>query len=194
MRRHTLRCFLLLGLLSCSADTVSASSDASSDVAEEVRVAVAPTLTEAEECTATCGCAATRLEYGEAKHVAASIPIDYDDAPPVGGSHDGCWARWGAHEVPVAARNFVHNLEHGGVVFLHDCDCDTGPLEALATSLGGNVIVTPYTGLGKPFAALAWGHRLLLDCYDEAALSAFHAARQNQAPELVKAMPPGSCP
>lgn len=133
------------------------------------------------------------MAYEGTQHIAASIPLDYTDAPPSGGNHDPCWAAWGVHSEAVPARNFVHNLEHGGVVLLHDCDCDVSALEGLASTLGGNVLVTPYPGLGKPFGALAWGHRLLLDCYDASALSAFYADHQNQAPERTAAPPPGSC-
>lgn len=46
----------------------------------------------------------------------------YNHNPPVSGEHYPIWARWQIHTDPLARGYYVHNLEHGGVVFLYNPD------------------------------------------------------------------------
>lgn len=123
-------------------------------------------------------------------------PIAYPDPPPVGGDHDGCWARWGVHEQPVPARNWVHNLEHGGVVFLHDCPSgcadDLAAFSALAQA-NQRTLLTPYAELNVRFALVAWGVRLQSDCFDQRAFQAFYDAHFDHGRESISSDPPASC-
>ncbi len=47
-------------------------------------------------------------------------PVDhvYASNPPASGPHYPVWAGWGVHEDVVERGQWVHNLEHGGIVLL----------------------------------------------------------------------------
>lgn len=124
-------------------------------------------------------------------------PVEYPDPPPVGGDHDQCWATWGVHSDVVPARNWVHNLEHGGVVFLYNCpdgcDADLETFTALARA-NSRTLLTSYAELPKKFAVVAWGYRLLSDCVDMSAFQMFYDVHFNHGPEAVSSDPPAGCP
>lgn len=122
--------------------------------------------------------------------------VVYADAPPASGDHHACWAEWGVHADVVTPEQWVHNLEHGGVAFLHQCsgcDEDVATLSALVQGLDqGRALLTAYDDetIEQPFAAVAWQHRLLLGCVDTAALTDFFDANVGHGPEDTPA-PPG---
>lgn len=141
------------------------------------------------------GCGETRLErlpVTDRSHVAE---VAYDELPPVGGDHLDCWADYGVHDEPVAPGNWVHNLEHGAIVVLHDCvDGCAAELAALAAfSAAQRVLMTPYDGLPTNFAAVAWGHRLTMDCLDMAALMTFYDDHFDMGLESVATGKPDGC-
>lgn len=143
-------------------------------------------------CTA-CGDCEESQRVTSARHVAP--PVDYPDLPPTGGDHAGCWTSYRVHEVEVADEYWVHNLEHGAVVFLYNCpegcSAELAQLEAL-TSGRPFALVTPYAALEPgSFAAVAWGHRLVSQCFDEDALRRFYEAHVDRAPESITG--DGSC-
>jgi hypothetical protein len=145
-------------------------------------------------CTASGDCEEA-VAIASAMHVDG--PIDYPDPPPAGGPHNGCWSAWGVHEAPVADENWVHNLEHGGVVLLYNCSA--GCADAIE-SLGAFVekhdmtLLTEYPDMKTRFAVVAWGYRLQSDTLDLDALQAFYVAHVDQAPESVSSGPPSGCP
>ncbi len=168
--------------------------DAAADAVEAVDVA--GTLTQTTAC-ASCGgnCSEESWVYGTAYHDTA--PISYTESPPAAGTHDPCWHPWGAHTDGVPARRFVHNLEHGGIVLAYECpegcETDVAALEAAAKASGRPYIVTPFAGMPTRFVALAWNHRLLTECVDEAAIVAFAKAYCPGAPEQFSDGPGPSC-
>jgi hypothetical protein len=145
----------------------------------------------------TCGgdCQEDTFPTSSAQHVEGEV--DYETYPPTSGNHDACWATWGVHTEPVADENWVHNLEHGGVVFLWDCtdcDADVDALNAwVATLPAGRALSTPYSEMDAAFAAVSWGHRLLLGCLDLDALQAFYDANVDHAPEDSTSEPGVTC-
>jgi Protein of unknown function (DUF3105) len=118
--------------------------------------------------------------------------IDYPDPPPTGGDHNPCWATWGVHTDVVPTEQWVHNLEHGGVVFLYQAG-EGGSLrpdeEAALTALVGRLprtLLTAYPGpLNGRFAVIAWGHRLVSECLDVDADERFYAEHFDHAPEHI---------
>lgn len=123
--------------------------------------------------------------------------IVYPDPPPAGGDHNPCWATWGVHTDPVPDELWVHNLEHGGIVYLYNCPsgCDAEKAELASFADGKSfVLVTPYSEMSKKFAAVAWGWRLVTDCVDMDAFAAFYDEHVDQAPESISSDPPSSCP
>lgn len=136
-----------------------------------------------------------RIPVDDSPHVPGGI--DYDDAPPVGGPHDPCWADWGVHAEELPDERWVHNLEHGGIVFLYNCPdgcaADVAALEGLAAELGAFTILTPYAALPTRFGVVAWEHRLLLDDADLDAMRCFYLDHVDRAPESTVADPSESC-
>jgi hypothetical protein len=146
------------------------------------------------DCARTCDLAYAPSD--SRTHVEGGV--DYADAPPASGDHDPCWAPWGVHESPLNDENWVHNLEHGGVVFLYNCPegCaeEVGELVTFASTLPENTwIVTPYAALATPYAAVAWNYRATSECLDLEAWASFYDYFADNAPESVTAMPGGSC-
>jgi len=123
-------------------------------------------------------------------------PLDYPDKPPVGGHHNPCWARWGVYDKELASERWVHNLEHGGVVFLFRCDdgC-ASERAAMASIVNGNpqAILTPYAALPTRFAVVAWGVRITSECFDSARFQRFYDEHVGRGPEQIASNPPDSC-
>ena len=141
------------------------------------------------------GCLEETIPSEPASHVTGGV--DYTDTPPTGGDHDPCWAAWGVHDEPVPDESWVHNLEHGGVVFLYRCPegCaeDVADLAAHIEALGPTALLTEYDQMAYSFGAVAWEHRLQLDCYDWGTLEAFYEAHVDQGPESSTASPSSGC-
>lgn len=154
-----------------------------------------PEVLTSTACDACGGdCRIEELAYAEAYHVAGGV--DYADLPPAGGPHDPCWADFGVHPGPLADERWVHNLEHGAVALLHDCegcDAEVAALEAFAAA-NEWALSTPYPGLGAPFAAVAWEVRATMGCWDPDFVAAFYDERKDRAPESVLAGAPSGCP
>ena len=135
------------------------------------------------------------VEVGPPEHQQGSI--DYPDPPPAGGMHNPCWGSFGVHEDPLPAENWVHNLEHGAVVYLYecpdDCDADVAKLRDLVEGRPF-ALLTPYSGLSTRFAVVAWGHRLESDELDLDAFAAFYDAYSDLGPESTTSGPPSGCP
>ncbi len=55
----------------------------------------------------------------------------YHHNPPSSGAHYWVWARWQIHSQTVPRGYWVHNLEHGGVVFLYRPDAPPSLVESL---------------------------------------------------------------
>lgn len=152
-------------------------------------------ITSSEACEACDGaCVEEELAYAARYHVVA--PVDYVDLPPAGGPHNRCWADWGMHTEPVLDDNFVHNLEHGGVVLLwscpEGCDADVSAISDFVAT-HERTVGTPYPDLPTRFAIVAWGARLLTSCFDPTAADGFYAARFDHAPESTGSVPPTGC-
>ncbi|GDX78953.1 hypothetical protein LBMAG42_07640 [Deltaproteobacteria bacterium] len=146
-------------------------------------------------CSALCY--ETYTVATEDAHVSGDVV--YADEPPTSGNHSACWAEWGVHAEQVAAENWVHNLEHGGVVFLYDCPSDSCPEEkaefvSYVESLpAGTALLSPYEPAELPFTVVSWEHELELGCFDLAAIQAFYTAHVGRAPEQSTSGPGASC-
>ena len=162
------------------------------------RITSGPTKVTSETCT-VCGgdCRAEQLDYDSWHHIPSGVALDYENAPPAGGDHDPCWAVWGVHDEVLEARHWVHNLEHGGVVFLYDCPAgcpdEIDTLEQLVASLPNWALLTRFPGLQRRFDVLSANHRLLMDCVDEAALTSFYETNKGHSTESITSGPPAQC-
>lgn len=150
---------------------------------------------------ASCGVAIRRTPSAAAAHVEDDAGLDAASNPPAGGDHYGRWVEWGAHEAPIPAGHWLHNLEHGGVALLYRCASRAAcpgvaaKLEELAQRLPqdplcvpplrARVLVLPDPDLpaGTEIAAVAWEWVLAAKCADEGALRDFYSAHVGRAPE-----------
>lgn len=148
---------------------------------------------------ALCACDSSACEetvaISSGQHVAGLV-ID-TDPPPAGGPHDPCWADYGVYSDELPAANWVHNLEHGAIVLLYHCPngCDDDIADlAQFTQDHPRTLLTPYSPMSARFAAIAWGHRLLMECLDLQAIQAFYDAHFDMARESVASGKPAECP
>lgn len=149
-----------------------------------------------EACAACAGeCLEETIPATGATHVDGDVA--YADYPPTSGNHNPCWAEWGVHTDVVAPENWVHNLEHGGVVFVYAPTLEAADLTSLTTYVTslpqGRAILTPASDpMDALVAAVSWEHRIELGCYDAEALDTFFWANVGHAPEDTTA-DPGTC-
>lgn len=142
----------------------------------------------------------TEIPVESAKHVEVCSGVGYGTNPPSGGDHWGVWAAYTSYDQPVPREMFVHNMEHGAVVLLHDCDGDcAGVLDTLAQAreaLSGDakclqvpggpterVVITPDPELDVPLAAAAWGATYKATCLDLPSLIDFAKKAYDKGPE-----------
>jgi hypothetical protein len=128
-------------------------------------------------------------------HVAEGSPTTYRSNPPASGPHYPVWARYQEYGTAVPRGYWVHNLEHGAIVFLYRLDTPPATVDALRNVYRGLspdpvcghslALMTPDPLLPRPIAAVAADWLLLADSVDPATLNAFVAARRNQGPEKV---------
>ncbi|XP_069040697.1 tumor protein p53-inducible protein 13 isoform X2 [Lepisosteus oculatus] len=107
---------------------------------------------------------ATRHQEQQAERVCTDRPILYNQTIPSSGPHRPTWAQYGEY-LYCPPQRWVHNLKHGGVVFLyHPCAPASlrVPLVALARACVNRHIITPFAGLSpeRPLAIVSWGRTL----------------------------------
>jgi hypothetical protein len=135
-------------------------------------------------------------------HVAAGTVVTYSSNPPAGGPHYPVWAAYREFDHPLDRRNYVHDEEHGGVVFLYNCPqgCPevldglrqviaSLPDDPLCTAEKSGVrvraVLTPDPLLDVPVAAAAWGHTYKAECFDSSSLRAFALANYGHGREAL---------
>jgi hypothetical protein len=139
-------------------------------------------------------------------HVAPNSTTTHAFCPPASGEH---WSIGGGRAPlnrqfyrsgdDVSPGNWIHNLEHGGVVIAYRDqltpeeeagirevfeNAQQGPV-AQQCGIPNKVLVVPFADMGEPFAVLAWDRVLLLSEWDTAKALAFANQWQEnpQAPE-----------
>jgi len=103
-------------------------------------------------------------------------PVTYDQAPPIGGDHNGRWLACDVYDEPVPDEFAVHSLEHGAVWLTYAPDLPADQVEALAALAELNqeyVLVSPYDDLASPVVAVAWGLTLEVESAEDPRLAQF---------------------
>ncbi len=136
-----------------------------------------------------------------ADHVPIGSQITWNSNPPSSGAHYPIWAAYQAYTAPVPRGYYVHDLEHGAIVFAYQCPSGSCPeiaaeLQSVSDSLpddplctgGGEGVrvrtdITPYPLIDVPVAAAAWGWVYKAACFDAPTLKAFALAHYGQGPE-----------
>lgn len=135
---------------------------------------------------------------GAAAHVPMGSPIEWTNNPPTGGDHFPIWGAWDREYAELPRGNYVHNLEHGGIVLLYRCDAGCPDVvaqlldsarrmpadSACASPVTRRVIVTsdPLLPDGVQVAAVSWNHVFTAGCYDSY-VDTFASEHYGQAPE-----------
>jgi hypothetical protein len=160
-----------------------------------------PETIPADALGGACGANVDHVDPTSRNHVPEGTQVTYATNPPSGGDHYAIWATWGVHTEPLPPGYWVHNQEHGGVVFLYKCAsraaCPSlaAQVEAVAAaipqdpicdpSVRARVVVLPDPDLpaGVQIAAAAWGYAWTATCFDGDRLRKFYDATFGHGPE-----------
>jgi hypothetical protein len=135
-------------------------------------------------------------------HVDECAYVAYQTNPPSSGNHYPIWAAYQTYTAPIPKGFWVHNLEHGTVVFTYNCpkgcDADVAAAEQMIAGLPTDMgclqlgqgvsrrsILVPDPNLDVPFAASAWGWTLRANCFDSTVFRRFALDHYDQAPEDI---------
>jgi len=174
-----------------------------------------PSATPTTAPSATPNLGFTQDDMGH-NHVAVGVPVKYTFCPPASGNHYNAAGVAG----PIPARlytpnekkvpqNWLHNLEHGALVFLYKCGGTTDPCSADGQqALGALVANFPISPICKippgtlspviarfddmdfPYAALVWDEVLPLQTLDLEQIKVFFLQHSEQLnPEKLCALP-----
>jgi hypothetical protein len=124
-------------------------------------------------------------------HVEDGTEIVWESNPPHSGPHYPMWETWGEHEETVPRGNWVHNLEHGGIVLAYlcpdDCPAELDVLrQVIAQRPEERILMTSDPELGTAgFAAISWTWLYTFDSPDLDTLLCFVDQHEGNAPEDV---------
>lgn len=135
-------------------------------------------------------------------HLSACSPIDYPDNPPIGGDHYSVWAAFQSFGFVVPRGFWVHDLEHGAIVFTYHCPegCadEVAQVQALIDALPEDplcleegmgavrrAVLTPDPLLDVRWGVSAWGHTLRADCVDAPRFTQFYLNHFGLGPEVL---------
>ena len=132
-------------------------------------------------------------------HVDVCSALDYPDNPPAGGNHYPIWAAFQAYSFAVPRGFWVHDLEHGAVVYSYNCpegcDDEVAQVQSLIDALPTDslctdgpvrrTVITPDPLLDVRWGVSAWGHTLRADCVDPDRFTQFYLNHFGQGPEQL---------
>lgn len=126
-----------------------------------------------------------------AAHVKDGTTIVWQSNPPHSGPHYPMWQTWGEHPETVPRGNWVHNLEHGGIVLTYLCPSECPEeldvlRQVIAERPDLRILMTSDPELGQEgFAAISWTWIHRFDTPDLATLLCFADQHEGNAPEDV---------
>jgi len=139
-------------------------------------------------------------------HVSVCSEVDYPDSPPAGGPHYPTWAAFQSYSFPVPRGFWVHDLEHGAVVYSYNCSdtpdgcpdevaqvqslIDALPTDSSCSDTPRRVVLTPDPLLDVRWGVSAWGFTLRATCVDAQRFRQFYLNHFGLGPEDLCA--PGS--
>ena len=123
------------------------------------------------------------------EHVPFASELRYESNPPHSGPHYGDATFWGLHDSTVDRGTYVHNLEHGGIVFAYNCTDCTDELRAFADVVAERpdmrILVTRDVDLPTRFAAISWTWSWGFETLDPDAVMCFVDQHEGFAPENI---------
>ena len=127
-------------------------------------------------------CTRQTFDALEARHV-EELPGDYEynSLPATSGLHSPTTAIWNLYDQPVPEINYVHNLEHGGIVIQYGSEVPAEDIASLANWYGQDtrgLVVAPLSEefqeedptLADQIVATSWTHMLRCGSFNEEAL------------------------
>lgn len=155
----------------------------------------APSSTTTTTTTLPQGCSVASVPSEGQTHVMVGTTVNYANNPPSSGPHYPVWATYSEHLTTVPREYWVHDLEHGAIVFLYRPDAPTDVVTALRAAYQGLpadpvcghklAVMTPDPLLDRPFALVAWTYVLRCDTVDTQQILAFTAAHRRMGPEML---------
>jgi plasmid stabilization system protein ParE len=128
-------------------------------------------------------------------HVTEGSAISYQHSPPASGPHYPVWLRYEEYASAQARGYWVHNLEHGAVVFLYRPDAPAATVSALRDvfrTLADDpqcghprALMNPDPAMPRAVAVVAADWILEGDTVDGQAIRDFVAQHRNHAPENI---------
>jgi hypothetical protein len=148
------------------------------------------------DCAQRCGPGVDAPPLEGQTHVSVGTKVRYAANPPASGSHYPFWRQpWEMYATQVPREEWVHNLEHGGIVLLYNCPtpCPDVVDALTAIRLGRQpdrfnairILGTPDLEMPRRVAAVAWGWRWQGDSVDADAIECFIDARYDRGPESL---------
>jgi hypothetical protein len=131
---------------------------------------------------------------GNRDHVPTGTALQNRNRPPSSGNHYDSTSGYGVFERDVPVGNWLHTLEHGGVVLLYRPDlCDQACIAQLREVYNSapnsalfnqrKLAVLPYQDMDHKIAVVGWGYLDEMDEIDRDRILAFYRARVDQGPE-----------
>jgi hypothetical protein len=126
--------------------------------------------------------------------IAEGAPLPtYQTYPPSSGTHYDKPAPWGLALEPVSEGNYLNNLARGGVVVLYQCPAGCEELQQQFTALleeapkdnlfnQVKILISRNDRIPSLIVALAWGHQLDLQAFDEQTLLTWYRRFVNYGP------------
>jgi len=121
--------------------------------------------------------------------------VTYAHNPPASGPHFNRWLAHRAYDRPAQRQNWVHNLEHGGVVLLFRPDAPQSAIDELKSAFESaptdvvcghsRTLLTPDPLLVENVAAVAATRMITGETLDRDRIHTFIRACRGQGPEDV---------
>jgi hypothetical protein len=128
-------------------------------------------------------------------HVPEGSAVSYRANPPASGPHYPVWGRYQEHASAVARPYWVHNLEHGAIVFAYRPDAPVAVVSALRDAYQSlpndpacghrRALLTPDPSLPRAIAVVAADFAISSDCVSAGVIRDFATGRRGRGPEAV---------
>ena len=143
----------------------------------------------------SCPAAVTSVANEGWLHVPEGSAVSYRANPPASGPHYPVWARYREHASAVARPYWVHNLEHGAIVYAYRPDAPPAVVSALRDAFQSlpddpacghrRALLTPDPFLPRATAVVAADFVVSSDCVNAGLLRDFAIGRRGRGPEQV---------
>lgn len=143
----------------------------------------------------SCSAVVTTVANEGWSHVPEGSAVSYRANPPASGPHYPVWARYQEHASAVARPYWVHNLEHGAIVFAYRPDAPAAVVSALRDAYRSlpndpscghrRALLTPDPSLPRAIAVIAADFAISADCVSAGVIRDFATGRRGRGPEAV---------